>query len=183
MISVLSCYWSLVFTFLSGPFLYTGSALNNAFALFFLFLLFLFSQNASPRSPSQLNEKHCWPLIFHGSITIFNFADKCAIVKPSKVSPTLRMCACVSVCSCVHTVFVCVCECVCVSEFGVLVKGERMCSRNGSWLFARGNFMLQFNYCLNLFLAPEVIASTCNLLQTPTFTLHTHNISMLSCVF
>ena len=82
-----------------------------------------------------------------------------------------------------HCICVCVCECVCVSEFGVLVKGERMCSRNGSWLFARGNFMLQFNYCLNLFLAPEVIASTCNLLQTPTFTLHTHNISMLSCVF
>lgn len=57
MISVLSRYWSLVFTFLFGPFYCTGSVLNKAFA-FFLLLSFSY-QNASPRSPSQLNEKRC----------------------------------------------------------------------------------------------------------------------------
>lgn len=172
MISVLSRYWSLVFTFLFGPFYSTGSVLNKAFALFpscsLSFLLSFFLQNASPRSPSQLNEKHCWPLIFHGSITIFNFADKCAIVKPSKVSPTLRMC----VCSCMHTVFVCV-------RLGFWVKVERLCSHNGSWLFA-GAILCYNSIIAYIFFTPEVIASTCNLLKTQTFTLHT--IRML-CVF
>lgn len=65
--------------------------------------------------------------------------DKCAIVKPSKVSPTLHTCVCVCarshaslcVCSCMHAVFV-------RPRFGFLVKGERMCPHNGSRLFAGG---------------------------------------------
>lgn len=92
--------------FSSGFFYSTGSTLNKAFRSL-SFLLFFFFQNASPHSPSQLNEKHCWPLIFHGSITIFNFVDKCAIVKPSKVSPTLGLC--VLLCVCVHACILYLC--------------------------------------------------------------------------
>lgn len=132
---------SSIYVSLRAFFFYsTGSTLNKAFRSL-SFLLFFFFQNASPHSPSQLNEKHCWPLIFHGSITIFNFVDKCAIVKPSKVSPTLGLCVLlyVCVCSCMHTVFVC-------PRFGFFVKGEIICLYNGSWLFAEGSFMLQLYY-------------------------------------
>lgn len=42
--------------------------------------------------------------------------------------------------------------------------------------------MLHFNYCLNLFLAPEVIASTCNLFKTQIFTLQKQNQHVFLCV-
>lgn len=42
--------------------------------------------------------------------------------------------------------------------------------------------MLHFNYCLNLFLAPEVIASTCNLFKTQIFTLQKQNQHVFVCV-
>ena len=85
---------------------------------------------------------------------------------------------CVSVCSCMHTVLVCL-------TFGFSVVSERVENLFIQLLIfiCKGNSMLHFNICLNLFFAPEVIASTCNLLKTQAATLDTQHKYGFVCVY